>query len=118
MSVPNLNLTLANAYSCSSTSSAQHTDTQSGVSGRSGSCATSSSAATSSKLAGDLIVTESGPNISGRDHLAGTSNGLEAAFSLSSGGAQSSCSSGSASSSTGVIQTSTSISKPGSCEAH
>jgi hypothetical protein len=120
------------AFSCSSSSSTPHANTQTGVSGQSGSCSTSSSGSTRtccSTLAGIAHAVGNGP-ISESSALIAESRyppppSFELGTSASAGGAQSSCSSSSASSTTlqfgtgppipGISVSSSSTSKPGSC---
>ena len=131
---------MANAYTCNSSSSTHKVNTQSGVSGSSGSCSSSSSASTGFGNSNLIQGSSSGPNVSqsgifvgpGVDsgQFTGSGSGIiiqeigtsggppahsEATTSSSSGGAQSSCSSGSATSVGGTSSSSSSQSRAGSC---
>ena len=103
------------AYSCSSSASTNNLHNRgAGVSGSSGSCSTSSSSTSSSRLGG-VNVNDQGPNTVGLLSITRTTHGVWEILSTSSGGAQSSCSSSSATGSDGLKLTSNSISKPGHC---
>jgi hypothetical protein len=123
---------VVNAYSCSSSSSTPHTNNirpQTGVSGSSGSCSTSSSA--SSRTFPPTIGAISHSIGNGPISQSSTSEAFsfppptfELGVSSLAGGAQSSCSSSSASSTTlqfgglvgpGLSLSSSSTSKPGTC---
>jgi hypothetical protein len=113
------------AYSCSSSSSTQHTSTPSQISGSSGSCSTSSSASTSSGHAAKSHTSAVGPNVDRISDVLALPNSAESSASSSSGGAQSSCSSASGGSGTfttpvggvgfGAITASSSTSQQGHC---
>lgn len=107
------------AYSCSSSASTNNLHNRgAGVSGSSGSCSTSSSSTSSSRLGGlgGVNVNDQGPNTVELLSITRTTHGVwEEILSTSSGGAQSSCSSSSATGSDGLKLTSNSISKAGHC---
>jgi hypothetical protein len=109
------NMTMA--FSCSSTSSTQHTNAPSQISGSSGSCATSSSASTSSSRQTSLNLNTSPAPVQfdNQQFFLTHNGGIEGSTSVASGGAQASCSSSFAAGSGGLSLTGTSISQPSHC---
>lgn len=104
------------AYSCSSSSSTHKAQGQTSISGSSGSCASSSTAATSSTPSfSGISIIANGPNTAIHGNFITNPSSVEAASSISAGGAQSSCSTSSGSGSGGIALTQSATSKAGSC---
>jgi hypothetical protein len=116
LSIVNSTPSATMAYSCSSSASTNNLHNRgAGVSGSSGSCSTSSASTSSSRLGG-VNVNNQGPITVGLLSITRTTHGVwEEILSTSSGGAQSSCSSSSATGSHGLTLTSNSISQAGHC---
>jgi hypothetical protein len=104
------------AYSCSSSIGTSGIHFGQGISGSSGSCATSSSASTTNSghnFSNTLRI--SGPNKFAALAIVISPLGLQAASPVGVGGAQTSCSSSSTTTSGGITLNSNSVSKSGTC---